>query len=203
LPLLVVVVCFSGCSGENAPAPADDAAAGESSSSASAVPAEPSESGDESPKTVEVAPVREIEVTSELEARVVAAAAKPAEEISFDDLNLQLQADAVFRPWMLTDRARELDGKQVRIAGYMLPHTKVEGIESFVLLRNTECKFGPGGQPDHLISVTLRDDVTTVFRTSPIEVEGTIAIAPYEGPDGNTWCIFNLNEGDHVTVVRR
>ena len=197
---LVVVICFSGCPGESAPVLREGEAKRESSTSvsgapATGVPTELSESGDEQPKAVDATP--------KPKRTVAAVAARPAEEISFDDLNLQLQADAVFRPWMLSDRARELDGQRVRIAGYMLPHTKTEGIDSFVLLRNTECKFGPGGQADHLINVTLRDDVTTIFRTSPIEVEGTIAVEPYEGPDGNTWCIFNLNDANKVTVVRR
>ena len=45
-------------------------------------------------------------------------------DISFEDIRLPIQEDMVFRPFMLTDRARELDGKRIRISGYMLPHTK-------------------------------------------------------------------------------
>jgi len=39
------------------------------------------------------------------------------EVITFDDLNLGMQADMVFREFLLTDRARELDGKKVRGRG--------------------------------------------------------------------------------------
>jgi hypothetical protein len=125
------------------------------------------------------------------------------EEISFDDLNLQLQPNVAFRPWMLTDRAHELDGRVVQIAGYMLPDTKQKGIGEFVLLRNTECKFGPGGQPDHLLAVTMNKGLTTFFRGSPIQVEGTLKISPYQGPEGITWYIYELNDAEKLTTMRR
>jgi hypothetical protein len=118
-----------------------------------------------------------------------------AEKITFEDLNLGLQADVVFRPFMLTDRAKELDGTSVSLAGYM--HGAVaskSGIKEFVLLRNLECKFGPGGQADHLAQVILGSGVTTSFSPSPIKVEGKLKVEPFEGPDGNTWAIYRLEE---------
>jgi len=114
-------------------------------------------------------------------------------QISFDDLNLNLQPDVAFRPWMLTERAQELDGKTIRISGYMLPHERSRGIQQFVLLRNLECKFGPGGQADHLANVTLREGITTSYTQDVIEVEGVLTINPFEGPDGNTWSIYDLD----------
>ena len=113
-------------------------------------------------------------------------------DISFEDIRLPIQEDMVFRPFMLTDRARELDGKRIRISGYMLPDTKTRGITEFVLLKNTECKFGPGGQADHLLSVKMIPGEDTRFRDDPISVEGTLIIKPFQGPDGNTWSIYDL-----------
>jgi len=113
-------------------------------------------------------------------------------DISFDDIKLPIQEDIVFRPFMLTDRVRELDGKRIRISGYMLPDTKTRGITEFVLLKNTECKFGPGGQADHLLSVKMVAGEDTRFRDDPISVEGTLTIKPFQGPDGNTWSIYDL-----------
>ena len=113
-------------------------------------------------------------------------------DISFEDIRLPIQEDMVFRPFMLTDRARELDGKRIRISGYMLPDTKTRGITEFVLLKNTECKFGPGGQADHLLSVKMIPGEGTRFRDDPISVEGTLIIKPFQGPDGNTWSIYDL-----------
>lgn len=124
-------------------------------------------------------------------------AAKPgeAEKITFDDLNVGMQADVVFRPFMLTDRVKELDKKKVSISGYMYGGVSAtRGIKEFVLLRNTECKFGPGGQADHLAQVYLQTGVTTNFTPSPIKVEGTLVLQPFEGPDGNTWSIYRLED---------
>jgi hypothetical protein len=123
-------------------------------------------------------------------------------DISFDDLNCGMQADIVFRPWMLTDRVKELDGQRVRIAGYMHPDVKQKGITEFVLLRNTECKFGPSGQADHLIQVRLEPGATARYSIEPVEVIGRLAFKPFTGPDGNTWSIFEMT-GESVGAPRR
>ena len=98
----------------------------------------------------------------------------------------------VFRPFMLSDRVKQLDGKKIRISGYMLPDLKTKGIRQFVLLKNTECKFGPGGQADHLINVLMIDGVTARFRDDPVSVQGVLKVNPFQGPDGNTWSIYDL-----------
>jgi hypothetical protein len=122
-------------------------------------------------------------------------------EIVFEDIQLPVQADMVFRPFMLTDRVKELEGKRVRINGYMLPDSRTKGIRQFVLLKNTECKFGPGGQADHLVNVLMTDGVTAKYRDDPIAVEGVLTVNPFEGPDGNTWSIYDL-ACDHVETYR-
>lgn len=138
--------------------------------------------------------------------RTAAAPRRPtngeAEQITFDDLNCGMQADIQFRPWMLTERVKELEGQKVRVAGYMHPDAKQKGIVEFILLRNTECKFGPAGQADHLVRVKLKEGVTTSYSISPVEVTGVLTINPFEGPDGNTWSIFDL-EGEAVGTPRR
>jgi len=125
-------------------------------------------------------------------------------EITFDDLNLNMQPDVVFRPWMLEyndGRAKELDGKRVRVSGYMLPDVQRRGITEFVLLRNKECKFGPGGQADHLVQVIMQKDVTTSFTDRAVTVEGILTIEPFQGLDRNTWKIYDL-AGEKVRVRR-
>src|SRR5205807_8610528 len=64
----------------------------------------------------------------------------------------------------------------------------------FILLKNTQCKFGPGGQADHLTNVILRADTATTFTPSPVKVEGTLKLAPFQGPDGNTWSIYSIED---------
>jgi hypothetical protein len=114
-----------------------------------------------------------------------------AEKITFDDLNLGMQADVVFRDFMLTDRVKELEGKRISIVGYMHGgQAGQRGIDKFILLKNKECKFGPGGQADHLADVHLKQD--TKFTGGDVKVEGTLTIEPFQGPDGNTWSIYRL-----------
>jgi hypothetical protein len=116
-----------------------------------------------------------------------------AEKITWDDVNLGMQADVVFRPFMISDRVKELEGKRISIIGYMHGgQAGQRGIKEFILLKNTQCKFGPGGQADHLADVKLKADSSVLFTPSPIKVEGTLVLEPFQGPDGNTWSIYRL-----------
>ncbi len=119
-----------------------------------------------------------------------------AEKISFDDLNLGMPANIVYRPFMLTDRAKDLDGQRISIIGYMHGGTEApRGVKEFVLLKNTECKFGKDGQADHLAMVKLKNDVTTEFTKKPIKVEGRLRIEPFQGDDsGITWAVYRLDD---------
>jgi hypothetical protein len=118
-----------------------------------------------------------------------------AEKITFDDLNLGMEANMVFRDFMLSPRVKDLDGKKVSIVGYMHGGSDTQsGIKQFILLKNTQCKFGPGGQADHLADVSLRPDHTTKFSPAPIKVEGTLRIQPFQGSDDNTWSIYRLED---------
>lgn len=125
------------------------------------------------------------------------------EKIDFADLNLGMESDQVFRPFMLTERARELDGQVVRISGYMDAGVlQQEGFRDFVLLRNTECKFGPGGQADHLVHVEVNEDINTKYTDKVISATGLLSIEPFQGDDGNTWAIYKL-QATAVTAFRR
>lgn len=123
---------------------------------------------------------------------------KPGEanKITFDDLIIGMQADIPYRPWMMDGhRAAELDGEKVRISGMM--HGGASGqakIKEFVLLRNLECKFGPGGQADHLARIYLAEGEKCQYTDKTVIVEGRLHIEPYTGPDGNTWAIYRIDE---------
>ena len=120
---------------------------------------------------------------------------QPPLEISFDDLKINMQEDTVFRPWMMTDRAKELDGRKIRLAGYIdgISLDRRKGLKEFILLRNLECKFGAGGRADHLVSVIMNEGKTTDYTNKVIYVEGVLKLKPYRGVDGNTWSIYDLN----------
>jgi hypothetical protein len=118
-----------------------------------------------------------------------------AEKITFEDLNLGMQADMVYRDFMLSDRVKDLEGRRVSLAGYMHAGQSAQrGIKKFILLKNTQCKFGPGGQADHLTDVVLREGATTKFTPSDVKIEGIFRIEPFQGTDGNTWSIYRLED---------
>jgi hypothetical protein len=117
------------------------------------------------------------------------------ENITFDDLNTEMPADVKWDAKYLTDRIKELDGKTVKIAGVMYPDVRTKGITEFVMLKNSECLFGPGGPAHHVIMIYLGGDESTRFTTRAVTVEGVLLVKPWEGPDGNTWALYELRDG--------
>jgi len=113
--------------------------------------------------------------------------------ITFDDLHLEMKEDSVFDPRLLTPRIKLLDGQRVRIRGFIFPSIlQQKGITRFPLVKNTECKFGPGGIAHHIIMVDLRPGVSTSFTVRPIAVEGLLTVRPWTGPDGMTWTVYHM-----------
>ncbi|MEE3373008.1 MAG: hypothetical protein VX346_26985 [Planctomycetota bacterium] len=125
--------------------------------------------------------------------------------IGWDALDIGMQADVVYRPFFLQNnpRTEALDGKRVRIGGFM--HGGVSqpsNLTEFILLKNNRCKYGPGGQADHLIRVFVKNGVRVDFTTEMIYVEGVLTLQPEQGPDGNTWSIYDL-KGDAFSSRKR
>ena len=119
--------------------------------------------------------------------------------ITFDDLELAMKLDSKFTPELLTERVKKLHGQRVSIKGFIYAAGIFQqtGIRKFPLVKNTQCKFGPGGLAYCVILVSLKDDVTTNFTLQPVTVEGILKIEPFEGPDGITWSVYRL-EGERV-----
>ena len=114
--------------------------------------------------------------------------------ISFDDLEIDLAPGQAYDESLLTDRIRELDGCRVVIRGFMYPSFQQAGIREFVMLKNTECRFGPGEPPHHVMLVVLRSGETTSFTVRPLALEGRLSVSPYIGPDGTAWALYRLDE---------
>lgn len=117
-------------------------------------------------------------------------------EISFDDLKFDILPDAPFDASMLTDEIRALDGKVVKLRGFILPSTlfRETDIAEFVLVRdNQECCFGPGAALFDCVVVNLVGDTRTDFTTRPVTVTGTFKLKEYKYPDDSGhFAIFNL-----------
>lgn len=119
----------------------------------------------------------------------------PATAVTFNDLNLNLEGDVAFKPEQLTNRAKELEGKRIRIGGVM--HGNVEKPKEntkFVLLRNKGMHHGPGLPADQLILVEMQPPETIDLTTDTVQVTGILRIKPETGADGNTWSLYILEE---------
>lgn len=142
--------------------------------------------------------VAELPPTTPVSASQSAAPSEPADEkgpqtITWEQLDLPIPPDSKFEPWMMTTRVQALDGRQVRIEGYMFGGLfQTTGLRSFPLLREKECPFGEGGQPHHAINVELAGDLRASFTTQPVTVEGKFSIRPWNGPNGKTWSLYHM-----------
>lgn len=114
--------------------------------------------------------------------------------ITFDDVKLDIKEDVVFKDSMLSDRVRELEGKYVRIRGFICAEAtfKQKDIKQFILIRNNQCKFGPGGQFHHNMAVHLKPEDAIDFTTRAVTVEGKLKLEPKNGPNGKTWTVYHL-----------
>ncbi|OYW20817.1 MAG: hypothetical protein B7Z55_06775 [Planctomycetales bacterium 12-60-4] len=102
--------------------------------------------------------------------------------VSYDDLDLlkilnmePVPADAArhFPPWLA-----DLNGKPVRIRGFMYPTFESSGIESFVLARDNQiCCFGRDPKVYDLIQVSMKSGTSTDYIPNrPFDVVGTFRI---------------------------
>jgi hypothetical protein len=196
-------IAASSAAGSKATTAADEVSAVENAASAHATDSEsravtaelpPASSAESAPATASE-PTKAPKINRPPRADRLPSKPGDAEKITFDDLNLQMLANIVFRPFMVTDRVKELEGQRVSISGYMHGGAAgSSGIKKFVLLKNTECKFGKDGQADHLAMVYLKNGTTADYTRSDVKVEGTLRIEPFTGDDGNTWSIYNLED---------
>lgn len=119
--------------------------------------------------------------------------------VSFTDLSLekilamrQIPAHAAeyFPEWL-----RELEGKRVRISGYMYPPFKEKDLDAFVLVPKLQLmNFGIAMRVDEAISVRLRKNMTTNYQVNrELDVEGVFRITPLI-EEGELWDLYHLDE---------
>ena len=116
-------------------------------------------------------------------------------DLTFDDVKFPIETNEEFTRDVLTEEIKALDGKRIKIRGYIRPSFKQTGIQKFILVRdNQECCFGPGAMLYDCMIVSLNKDAATEFTTRPITVEGEFYLKEFEGPDGKLWAIFRLRK---------
>jgi hypothetical protein len=117
------------------------------------------------------------------------AAARAADDklrdITFDDIKFDAEKGEAFQRSQITPKIEALDGKRVRIRGWILPQSvfKQRGIKNFVLVRdNQECCFGPMAALYDCIVVQMNRGKSCNFSTQAVSVEGKFAIDILENP---------------------
>lgn len=129
-------------------------------------------------------------------------------DITFDDLKFDIEKGAPFDPDKINETLRFLNGRKVKLGGYILPTTlfKEKGISEFVLVRdNLECCFGPEAALFDCVIIEMAGGNTTNYVTRPVTVEGKFVYDPEKykyppgvGPRGTShYAIFRI-EGQKV-----
>jgi hypothetical protein len=106
-------------------------------------------------------------------------------DLTFDDIKFDAEKGEAFERSQITSEIEALDGKRVRIRGWILPQSvfKQRGIKNFVLVRdNQECCFGPMAALYDCIVVRMNRGKSCDFSTQAVAVEGVFAIDILENP---------------------
>ncbi len=134
-------------------------------------------------------PAEDPQTRPKVEIRLSSAAQLAKGEINFDDLKFDIEKDGAFDESMWTERLKTINGKNVKLRGYILPSSTYQnrGFKQFVLVRdNKECCFGPGAALYDCVFVNMVDGNTADFATRPVTVEGKFVLDPetYKYPGG-------------------
>ncbi len=126
--------------------------------------------------------------------------------VSYDDLDLlkvlnmdpvSLDADKKMPKWL-----KDLDGKRIRLRGFMFPPFMNTGISVFVLARDTQiCCFGRNPKPYDVIRVVMREGVTTDYiELRPFDVVGKFHIEMLSYDDEKVDGVYYI---DDAVIIQR
>jgi hypothetical protein len=133
--------------------------------------------------------------TADQRARPKSSGSGRIKDLTFDDLKFEMEKEDPFERSLLTPQIEELDGKPIRIRGYILPQSVFSqtGFNRFVLVRdNQECCFGPGAALFDAIVVEMEPGKTADYNIFPVAVEGTFQIKELKGPGGRHLAIYYM-----------
>lgn len=125
--------------------------------------------------------------------------------INFSDLDLLKLADVqTITPECveaIPESLKGLEGKVVRLRGFMKQKSVATGIPQFLFVRSTDmCCFGPMGRVDHLAEVLLKPGTTTDYiELKPFDVQGRFRIEMRE----EERLVFLLYHLDDAVIVQR
>ncbi len=125
--------------------------------------------------------------------------------VSYDDIDLlkvlNMEPVTPEAPKLMPSWMKELDGKRIRIRGFMYPPHAETGLEHFVLARDNQiCCFGRDPKIYDVFGVKLREGVTTDYiQSRPFDVVGVFHIVP-DAIDGD---LIRLYEIDDAVVIEK
>ncbi len=117
----------------------------------------------------------------------------PPCNISFDNVRFEMKKGVPFNRQMLSPEIEKLDGKNIRIRGWILPGGQATGLTDFVLVRdNQECCFGPMAALFDCMIVKMDNGKATNFTTRPVAIDGIFDIREQKFSDGTLMAIYHL-----------
>lgn len=130
---------------------------------------------------------------------------REAVRVSFDDFDLlkvlNMEPVPVDAADHMPDWLKGLDGRVVRVRGFMYPSFEETGIEQFLLARDNQiCCFGRDPKIYDLVHVRMKSGVTTRYIANrPFDVVGVFRIKP-AALDGRLAALYKIEEG---TVIEK
>jgi len=126
--------------------------------------------------------------------------------VVFDDLDLlkvlNMEPVTPDAASLMPDWLRGLNGKTIRVRGFMYPPSFPDGITRFLLARDNQiCCFGRNPKPYDIVAVTMKTDVSTHYiENRPFDVVGTFHIEEQALEDIETFSLYRL---DDAVVIER
>ncbi|QDV15726.1 hypothetical protein Pan153_03440 [Gimesia panareensis] len=120
-------------------------------------------------------------------------------QVSYDDIDLlkvmNMEPVTPEAPQLMPEWLKNLDGKRIRIRGFMYPPFQQSGNEYFLLARDNQiCCFGKNPKIYDLFPVVLKDGVTTDYILNrPFDVVGVFHIKA-ETIDGELERIYLIDD---------
>jgi len=205
LSVAALTLAASGCSDATTSAGAARNGTQESDTLALGEPSVPTEKTETTEETVSTPPAASSQADSTSETmpvkqseptpvkKVARARDLPTRDVTFDDIQFEMEKGTPFERSMLTPGIEELVGRTIRIRGYMLPSFQQTGITQFVLVRdNMECCFGPGAALYDCIMVEMQAGASADFSVRPMSVEGTFTVNEVLDFEGKHLAIYHL-----------
>ena len=149
-------------------------------------------------RPVPAAPVSETRVRTPI-ARRPTKSTDGVIDITFDTIKFEMQdKEQPFERKLITPEIEALNGKTVRVRGYILPSFQQRGLTQLVLMRdNQECCFGPGAWIYDCIIVDMKPGKSADFSVRPVTVDGTFEVRPLDDGDGKTLAVYHI-DGEEV-----